>query len=126
MSGRREIEASANLAVHAAAEGTYVWVDPQEKLCAVMMLQMPFAEAGTYPRSMREIVYGRFCTDSWRFPLRMQRVQKELLRRQSSVNYCIPQAAIRPLFVFRNKSGGSVLISSRCLNIRLAESLPPI
>jgi CubicO group peptidase (beta-lactamase class C family) len=42
----------------AGAEGTYFWVDPQEKLYAVMMLQMPFAEAGAYRRSMREIVYG--------------------------------------------------------------------
>ncbi len=42
----------------AGAAGTYFWIDPQEKMCAVMMLQMPFVEAGVYRRAMREIVYG--------------------------------------------------------------------
>lgn len=42
----------------AGAAGTYFWIDPQEKLYAVMMLQMPFVEAGTYRRALREIVYG--------------------------------------------------------------------
>jgi len=42
----------------AGAAGTYFWVDPQEKLYAVMMLQMPFTEAGPYRRGLREIVYG--------------------------------------------------------------------
>ena len=42
----------------AGAAGTYFWVDPQEKMYAVMMLQMPFTEAGTYRRALREIVYG--------------------------------------------------------------------
>lgn len=42
----------------AGAAGTYFWVDPQEKMYAVMMLQLPFVEAGTYRRGLREIVYG--------------------------------------------------------------------
>jgi len=42
----------------AGAAGTYFWIDPQEKLYAVMMLQMPFMEAGPYRRALREIVYG--------------------------------------------------------------------
>jgi CubicO group peptidase (beta-lactamase class C family) len=42
----------------AGALGTYFWVDPQEKLYAIMMLQMPFVEAGPYRRAFRETVYG--------------------------------------------------------------------
>ncbi len=42
----------------AGAAGTYFWIDPQEKLYAVMMLQMPFIQAGYLRRAMREIVYG--------------------------------------------------------------------
>lgn len=42
----------------AGAAGTYFWIDPQEKLYAVMMLQMPFLGAGVYRRGLREIVYG--------------------------------------------------------------------
>jgi len=38
--------------------GTYFWVDPQEKLFAVMMLQMPFEQSGYYRRTLRELVYG--------------------------------------------------------------------
>jgi CubicO group peptidase (beta-lactamase class C family) len=42
----------------AGAAGMYFWIDPQEKLYAVMMLQMPFVEAGPDRRALREIVYG--------------------------------------------------------------------
>jgi CubicO group peptidase (beta-lactamase class C family) len=38
--------------------GTYFWVDPQEKLFAVMMVQMPFAQSGYYRRTLRELVYA--------------------------------------------------------------------
>jgi CubicO group peptidase (beta-lactamase class C family) len=31
------------------AAGTYFWIDPQEKMYAVMMLQMPFIESRTLP-----------------------------------------------------------------------------
>src|SRR6267154_201877 len=39
----------------AGAFGTYFWVDPQEKLFAVMMVQMPFPQSGPYRRAMREL-----------------------------------------------------------------------
>ncbi|HXN52316.1 MAG TPA: serine hydrolase domain-containing protein [Candidatus Acidoferrum sp.] len=42
----------------AGAHGTYFWVDPQEKVFAVMMVQMPFLQSGYYRRAMRELVYG--------------------------------------------------------------------
>jgi CubicO group peptidase (beta-lactamase class C family) len=42
----------------AGAFGTHFWVDPKEKLLAVMMVQIPFAESGYYRRAMREVVYG--------------------------------------------------------------------
>ena len=38
--------------------GTYFWVDPQEKLFAVMMVQMPFSQSAYYRRALRELVYG--------------------------------------------------------------------
>jgi len=40
------------------AYGTTFWVDPHEKLFAVMMVQMPFAQSGYYRRALRELVYG--------------------------------------------------------------------
>jgi CubicO group peptidase (beta-lactamase class C family) len=42
----------------AGAYGTYFWVDPQEKIFAVMMVQMPFPQSGYYRRALRELVYG--------------------------------------------------------------------
>jgi CubicO group peptidase (beta-lactamase class C family) len=42
----------------AGAFGTYFWVDPQEKLFAVMMVQMPFEQSGRYRRAFRELVYA--------------------------------------------------------------------
>ena len=42
----------------AGAFGTYFWIDPKEKLFAVMMMQIPFVESGYYRRAMREVVYG--------------------------------------------------------------------
>ncbi len=42
----------------AGAYGTYFWVDPQEKLSAVLMMQMPFEQSGYYRRTLRELVYG--------------------------------------------------------------------
>jgi CubicO group peptidase (beta-lactamase class C family) len=42
----------------AGAYGTYFWVDPQEKMFAVMMVQMPFPQTGPYRRALRELVYG--------------------------------------------------------------------
>jgi len=42
----------------AGAYGTYFWVDPQENLLVVMMVQVPFAQSGFYRRAVRELVYG--------------------------------------------------------------------
>jgi CubicO group peptidase (beta-lactamase class C family) len=42
----------------AGAFGTYFWVDPHEKMFAVLLIQMPFSEAGYYRRAFRELVYG--------------------------------------------------------------------
>jgi CubicO group peptidase (beta-lactamase class C family) len=42
----------------AGAYGTYFWVDPQAKMFAVMMVQMPFSQSGYYRRAFRELVYG--------------------------------------------------------------------
>jgi len=42
----------------AGVYGTYFWVDPQEKLYGILMLQMPFPQSGYYRRAMRQIVYG--------------------------------------------------------------------
>jgi CubicO group peptidase (beta-lactamase class C family) len=38
--------------------GTYFWVDPQNKMYAVFMVQMPFEKSGPYRRALRELVYG--------------------------------------------------------------------
>jgi len=42
----------------AGAYGTYFWIDPQAKMFAVMMVQMPFPQSGHYRRAFRELVYG--------------------------------------------------------------------
>jgi CubicO group peptidase (beta-lactamase class C family) len=42
----------------AGIHGTYFWVDPKERLCTVMMVQMPFPQSGQYRRAFRELVYG--------------------------------------------------------------------
>ena len=56
--GHTAVSGSVGDAFWAGAAGTYFWIDPQEKLYAVMMLQMPFVAAGHYRRAMREMVYG--------------------------------------------------------------------
>jgi CubicO group peptidase (beta-lactamase class C family) len=56
--GHTAVSGSVGDAFWAGAAGTYFWIDPQEKLYAVMMLQMPFVPAGHYRRAMREMVYG--------------------------------------------------------------------
>jgi len=38
--------------------GTYFWIDPQTKLFAILMLQVPFEQSLPYQRAMRELVYG--------------------------------------------------------------------
>jgi CubicO group peptidase (beta-lactamase class C family) len=56
--GHSPISGSVGDYFWAGAYGTYFWVDPQEKLFAVMMVQMPFPQSGPYRRAMRELVYG--------------------------------------------------------------------
>ena len=42
----------------AGAYGTYFWIDPQSRMFAMMMVQMPFPQSGRYRRAFRELVYG--------------------------------------------------------------------
>jgi len=56
--GRNPLSGSVGDYFWGGAYGTYFWVDPQEKLFAVMMVQMPFPQSGTYRRAFRELVYG--------------------------------------------------------------------
>jgi len=56
--GHSAVSGSVGDAFWAGAAGTYFWIDPQEKMYAVMMLQMPFVQAGHYRRALREMVYG--------------------------------------------------------------------
>jgi len=38
--------------------GTYFWIDPQTKLFAILMVQVPFEQSLPYQRAMRELVYS--------------------------------------------------------------------
>ncbi len=56
--GSNPLPGSVGYYFWAGIAGTYFWVDPQEKLEVVLMVQMPFAESGHYRRALRELVYG--------------------------------------------------------------------
>ena len=56
--GHNPISGSVGDYFWAGAYGTYFWIDPQEKMFAVFMAQMPFPQSGYYRRAMRELVYG--------------------------------------------------------------------
>jgi CubicO group peptidase (beta-lactamase class C family) len=56
--GRNPLSGSVGDYFWAGYTGTYFWVDPQEKLFAVMMVQIPLEQAGHYRRALRELVYG--------------------------------------------------------------------
>jgi len=56
--GRNPLPGSAGTYYWAGAYGTYFWIDPQAKMFAVMMVQMPFPQSGYYRRAFRELVYG--------------------------------------------------------------------
>jgi len=56
--GRNPLPGSAGTYYWAGAYGTYFWIDPQTKMFAVMMVQMPFPQSGYYRRAFRELVYG--------------------------------------------------------------------
>jgi len=42
----------------AGAYGTYFWIDPQTKLFAILMMQIPFEQSGPYRRALRELTYS--------------------------------------------------------------------
>ncbi len=56
--GRNPVPGSVGDFFWAGIYGTYFWVDPQEKLLAVFMVQMPFEQSGYYRRTLRELVYS--------------------------------------------------------------------
>jgi CubicO group peptidase (beta-lactamase class C family) len=56
--GRNPLPGSVGDYFWAGAYGTYFWIDPQAKIFAVMMIQMPFPQSGYYRRALRELVYG--------------------------------------------------------------------
>jgi CubicO group peptidase (beta-lactamase class C family) len=56
--GRNPLPGSVGAYYWAGAYGTYFWIDPQTKMFAVMMVQMPFPQSGSYRRVFRELVYG--------------------------------------------------------------------
>jgi CubicO group peptidase (beta-lactamase class C family) len=56
--GRNALPGSVGDFFWAGIYGTYFWVDPQEKLFAVLMVQMPFEQSGYYRHTLRELVYS--------------------------------------------------------------------
>jgi CubicO group peptidase (beta-lactamase class C family) len=56
--GRNPLPGSVGHYFWGGVYGTGFWVDPQEKLFAVMMVQMPFPQSGHYRRAFWELVYG--------------------------------------------------------------------
>jgi CubicO group peptidase (beta-lactamase class C family) len=56
--GRNPLPGTVGNYFWAGAYGTYFWIDPQTKMFAVMMVQMPFPQSGFYRRAFRELVYG--------------------------------------------------------------------
>src|SRR6266478_5368018 len=56
--GRNPLPGSGGTYYWAGAFGTTFWIDPQTKMFAVMMVQMPFPQSGYYRRAFRELVYG--------------------------------------------------------------------
>ena len=55
--GRNPMPGSAGDFSWAGIMGTYFWVDPQEKLAAVLMIQVPMATNVPYWRQTRQLVY---------------------------------------------------------------------
>ncbi len=56
--GQNPIPASVGSYFWAGSYGTYFWIDPQEKMFAILMVQMPFAQSGPYRRAYRQLVYA--------------------------------------------------------------------
>jgi CubicO group peptidase (beta-lactamase class C family) len=55
--GRSPLPGSVGDFFWAGITGTYFWVDPKEKLLAVLMIQVPLAQTGHYIPMARELVY---------------------------------------------------------------------
>jgi CubicO group peptidase (beta-lactamase class C family) len=56
--GRSPLSGSVGNYGWGGAYGTSFWVDPQEKMFAIMMVQMPLEQSGPYLRAFREMVYA--------------------------------------------------------------------
>ena len=56
-SGHNPLPGSVGNFYWTGAWGTTVWVDPQEKLIAIQMIQVPGGEGGSYRRAFRNLVY---------------------------------------------------------------------
>jgi CubicO group peptidase (beta-lactamase class C family) len=56
--GRNPLPGSVGDFFWAGITGTYFWVDPKEKLFAVLMIQVPVAQTNHYFRIAREMVYA--------------------------------------------------------------------
>ena len=56
--GHNPLSGSVGDFFRGGAYGTYFWVDPQTKMFAMMMVQMPLAPSAYYRRAFREMVYA--------------------------------------------------------------------
>ncbi len=61
--GRNPVPGSVGTFYWTGAWGTTFWVDPQEKLIAIQMIQVPLSEGGGYRRAFRNLVYQAMATD---------------------------------------------------------------
>lgn len=61
--GRNPLPGSVGTYYWTGAWGTTFWVDPQEKLIAIQMIQVPLSEGGGYRRAFRNLVYQAMATD---------------------------------------------------------------
>jgi CubicO group peptidase (beta-lactamase class C family) len=55
--GRNPLPGGAGIFAWSGITGTHFWVDPQEKVVAVMMIQLPQSMIGFYGRQFRTLVY---------------------------------------------------------------------
>jgi len=61
--GRNPLPGSVGTYYWTGAWGTTFWIDPQEKLIAIQMIQVPLSEGGAYRRAFRNLVYQAMATD---------------------------------------------------------------
>ena len=55
--GRNPLPGNVGTFYWSGAWGTTFWVDPQEKLIGIMMIQVPLASGSQYRRAMRNLTY---------------------------------------------------------------------